>query len=54
MDFYLAFKNLLGFLYALLSAAALISVNCPVSLVKWSGVCPVALNLDLLSYFSFT
>ena len=27
MDFYLAFKNLLGFLYNLLSVAALISVN---------------------------
>lgn len=48
MDFYLAFKNLLGFLCNLLSLAALISVNRPVSLAEWSSISPVALNFDLL------
>lgn len=53
MDFYLVFKNFLCLLYNLLSVAALISVNFPVSLVEWSSTSPTALNLDLLLVFSF-
>lgn len=53
MDFYLAFKNFLCLLFNLLSVAALISINCPMSLAEWSATSPPTLNLDLLLVFLF-